>query len=284
MIDDLSITIIILTYNEEKNLLDCLNSAIKLTKDIVIVDSFSTDSTLDIAEKFNCKLYRNPFENYSKQRNWALNNVQIAGEWIINIDADHRLTDEIIGEIKSNLSKIVPPDVVGFMTSRKTMFMNRWIKHGGHYPVYHGFMFRKGFGFCEDKEYDQHFVIQGNSKILHGGIIDIISDSLTNFTTRHNKWASLEANDILEIQSGNFNQKIKPDKDGNLMEKRRYQRLKYYSYPLFGRVFLYFFYRYIIKMGFRDGKEGLVFHFLQGFWFRFLVDAKIYEIKKQRKG
>ena len=284
MIDDLSITIIILTYNEEKNLLDCLNSAIKLSNDIVIVDSFSTDSTLVIAEQFNCKIYKNPFENYSKQRNWALNHVQIDGDWIVNIDADHRLTNEIISEIKSSLSNNIPPDVVGFMTSRKTMFMNRWIKHGGHYPVYHGFMFKKGFGFCEDKEYDQHFVIQGNSKILNGGIIDIISDSLTNFTTRHNKWASLEANDILEIQSGNFNQKIIPDKDGNLMEKRRYQRLKYYSYPLFGRVFLYFFYRYIIKMGFRDGKEGLVFHFLQGFWFRFLVDAKIYEIKKQNKG
>ena len=143
------------------------------------------------------------------------------------------------------------------------MFMGRWIKHSGHYPVYHGIIFRKGFGSCEEKEYDQHSLIEGKSIVLKGDVIDIITDSLTNFITRHNKWATLEANDILNLASAD--NKIPPNRKGNLMEQRRYQRMKYYSYPLFVRVFLYFFYRFVLKGGFRDGKPGLVFHFLQGF-------------------
>ena len=143
-------------------------------------------------------------------------------------------------------------------------------------------IFKKGFGFCEEKEYEQHFVIQGKSILLKGDIIDIITESLDTFTNRHNKWATLEANDILHKCSSD-SALVKPVKNGNPMEKRRYQRMKYYSYPPFLRVFIYFVYRYFFKMGFRDGKEGLIFHFLQCFWFRFLVDAKIYELKKNNQ-
>ncbi|RYG53626.1 MAG: glycosyltransferase family 2 protein [Chitinophagaceae bacterium] len=276
----LPISIIILTYNEERNIAACLESAKELSDHIIIVDSGSTDSTLDIAAGYNAVVYRHPFENYSKQRNWAFQHVQTHYEWILNMDADHRLTPELVAELRAIFSKGVPGDVHGFMASRRTMFMNQWIKFGGHYPVYHGIIFRKGYGSCEEKEYDQHFVIKGDSIVLKGDMIDIITDSLTNFIARHNKWASLEANDIMNLAK--TTNKIQPNKHGNLMEKRRYQRLKYYSYPLFWRVFLYFILRFILKGGFRDGKPGLIFHFLQGFWFRFLVDAKIYEMNKNQ--
>ncbi|RYZ28794.1 MAG: glycosyltransferase family 2 protein [Chitinophagaceae bacterium] len=276
----LPISIIILTYNEERNIAACLESAKALSDNVIIVDSGSTDRTLDIASSYNAVVYHHPFENYSKQRNWAFQHANTQYEWILNMDADHRLTPEIVAELRTVFSEGVPSDVHGFMASRRTMFMNRWIRYGGHYPVYHGILFKKGYGSCEEKEYDQHFVIEGKSLLLKGDVIDIITDSLTNFTARHNKWATLEANDILNIQAeGN---KIRPNKNGNMMERRRYQRMKYYSYPLFWRVFLYFFFRYVVKGGFRDGREGLIFHFLQGFWFRFLVDAKIYEIKKHQ--
>jgi len=277
----LPITAIILTFNEEKNIVDCLNTVSKLTDDIIIVDSGSTDKTIEIAQKFNVTIYSNPFENYSIQRNWALNNVEIKNDWILNIDADHRLTENFVLELQNHFTKGIGNNINGFMASRRTMFMNKWIRFGGHYPVYHGVIFRKGFGYCEEKEYDQHFVIQGESILLKGDIIDIITDSLDTFTTRHNKWATLEAKDILALQTSSA-KLVKPDKNGNPMEKRRYQRMKYYSYPPFLRVFIYFTYRYIFKMGFRDGKEGMIFHFLQGFWFRFLVDAKIYELKKNK--
>src|SRR5215204_2717846 len=282
--NSLHISVIILTYNESKNISDCLESIRELTDDIIIVDSGSDDDTLVIASRYSTSVYHHPFENYSKQRNWALQNVATKYEWILNMDADHRTTDELIEELRALFLKGIQPEINGFMISRRTMFMDRWIRYGGHYPVYHGNLFRKGHGHCENKEYDQHFLIEGKSLVLKGNIIDIITDSLSTFIIRHNKWAALEANDILKL--ADHGGKVKPDRKGNVMEQRRYQRMKYYSYPIFWRVFIYTFYRVVLKRGFLDGKQGLIFHFLQGFWFRFLVDAKIYEagiIKTKRK-
>jgi glycosyltransferase involved in cell wall biosynthesis len=274
----LPVTVIILTYNESRNIRDCLQSICDFTDDIVIVDSGSTDDTLDIAALYGCRIYEHPFENYSKQRNWALQNVDCRYNWILNVDADHRLMPAFKDDLRQKFAAGVPEEVKGFMASRRTMFMGRWIKHGAHYPVYHGVMFRRGSGYCEHKEYDQHFVIEGRSQLISGDIIDIITDSLSTFVERHNKWSTLEARDALNLKSEA--KKIKADRKGNVMEQRRYQRLRYYSYPLFWRVFLYTLYRFVWKRGFLDGKEGVVFHFLQGFWFRLLVDAKIYESRK----
>jgi hypothetical protein len=196
------------------------------------------------------------------------------------LDSDHRLTPQLADELRNIFSRPVSDHLNGFMASRRTMFMNKWIKNGGHYPVYHAVLFRKGFGCCEDRIYDQHFVINGTTQTLKGDIIDIITDSLTNFTTRHNKWATLEAEEAMQLVSHSAKGAIiKADKKGNPIEQRRWLRMKYYSYPIFLRAFIYFFYRYFFKLGILDGKEGLVFHFLQGFWFRFLVDAKIYEAR-----
>ncbi len=277
----LPISVIILTFNESRNITDCLESVRDFTDDIIIVDSGSTDDTLIKAAPYKPSVYNHAFENYSAQRNWAFENVTARYDWILNMDADHRLTPELVLELGQHFKEGQLNGINGFMASRRTMFMGRWIKHGGHYPVYHGIIFRKGYGYCEHKEYDQHFIIEGPSKTLRGDIIDIITDSLTTFVTRHNKWATLEANDIMK--SGELAGKIRPDKKGNLMEQRRYQRMKYYRYPIFWRVFLYSFYRYILKRGFLDGKPGLIFHFLQGFWFRFLVDAKIYEAAQKSR-
>lgn len=275
----LPITAIVLTFNEEKNIEACLNSIINHVEKVVIVDSGSSDATLQILASYKVKLYTHQFENYALQRNWAFSNTEIDTEWILNMDADHRATPQLIAELREKFDNKILAETNGFMVSRKTIFMDKWIKHGGHYPTYHAVMFRKDKGHCEQKNYDQHFVIEGKTEILKGDIIDIITDSLLNFTIRHNKWSALEAEEAVNETKfdGNF---INPNKNGNPMERRRYMKLKYYSYPIFLRVFIYFFVRYILKKGFLDGKEGLIFHFLQGFWFRFLVDAKIYELQK----
>jgi glycosyltransferase involved in cell wall biosynthesis len=281
MSEKIPLSVIVLTFNEEKNIRECLDSLVTWVDEVIIVDSFSTDATLSIiAEYPGVQVHQHEFHNYSLQRNWAFENLPIRNSFLMNLDADHRVTPELKKELISHFTVGVPPHIHGFMASRQTMFLGRWIKHGGHYPVYHGIIFRKGHGYCEHKEYDQHFVIQGEAIVLKGNVIDIITDSLTTFTARHNKWATLEAQDAIQLMKEVNPRTVKANKNGNPMEVRRYQRLKYYSYPKFWRVFLYFGYRYILKMGFRDGKEGLIFHFLQGFWFRFLVDAKIYEEEK----
>lgn len=278
----LPITAIILTYNEEKNIRACIESVISSIDEVYVVDSFSNDRTLEIISKFpSVKVVQNNFENYSIQRNWSFDNLNIKNEFIFNLDADHRVMPELIEELNDYFKKGIPKSINGFMASRRTIFLGKWIKRGGHFPVYHGIIFRKGFGQCELKKYDQHFLIDGECIVLKSNVIDIITESLTVFTERHNKWSSLEAEDVLAFENDTSSGRVKALKDGNEMEKRRFKRMKYYSYPPFLRVFLYFFHRFILKGGFREGREGLIFHFLQGFWFRFLVDAKIWELKRK---
>lgn len=278
----LDITVIILTYNEENNIENCLRSIIDFVKNIIIVDSFSTDSTLEIARKFTSNIYQNEFINYSQQRNWSLDNLPIKSEWILNLDADHRVTEDLQIELKKLFLNDIPKDINGYLISRKTIFMGKWIKYGGHYPAYHSILFRKGFGRCEHRLYDQHFVVKGKSEVIKGDIIDIVTDSITNFTDRHNKWSTFEVKELLKKKEIN-NNTVKASMVGNQIQKKRYYRNIYNTFPLFIRSFLYYLYRYFIKLGFLDGKEGLIFHFLQGFWFRFLIDAKLYEQKKHNK-
>jgi len=273
------ISVIILTYNEQKNIEDCLKSITDIAENIFVVDSGSTDDTINIAKKYTDKIYTNSFENYSQQRNWALKNLPINTEWIMNLDADHRISEELRNELLEIFSASIDNDIKGFLSSRKTMFMNRWIKHGGHYPSYHAVLFRKGYGKCEERKYDQHFVVDGKMENLRGDIIDVVTDSLTTFTMRHNIWSDSEVEEQV-VKDSNGNQ-IQPKFLGNPIERKRYLKKNYEHIPLLIRPFLYFIYRYFFRLGFLDGKEGLIFHVLQGFWFRFLIDAKIYEYENR---
>lgn len=272
-----AVTVIILTYNEEKNIRACLESVVDFSDHVFVVDSGSTDKTLEITNEFSVKVFSNSFDNYAQQRNWAIENLPITTEWILNIDADHRLTTELKTNITQNIEKGVPDEINGYLASRRTMFMGKWIKYGGHYPTYHAVMFRKGFGKCEEKLYDQHFLVTGKTLKLKGDIIDLITDSLTTFTERHNKWSTLEATQ--QLKSDLDEDTIKGSLTGNAIQMRRYLKNIYEKFPLFVRPFVYFTIRYFFRLGFLDGRRGLIFHFLQCFWFRFLVDAKIYEQK-----
>lgn len=282
-----SLDIIILTFNEEKNISDCLQSAVALQANIYVVDSGSTDNTLEICRRHTQNIFNHPFENYAAQRNWALDNLPITGAWILNLDADHRVTPELAAQLNDIFARSVDAETNGFLISRRTMFMGKWIKHGGHYPTYHANLFRRSFGRCEEKLYDQHFKVTGKTQVLKTDIIDVITDSLTSFIARHNHWATLEAQYLVEQQNAPIvddnGKLVHPRLFGNPMERRRYMKKRYEAFPLFVRPVIYFTIRYFIKLGFLDGKTGLVFHFLQGFWFRFLIDAKIYELRKESK-
>jgi glycosyltransferase involved in cell wall biosynthesis len=281
-----SLDIIILTFNEEKNIADCLQSVASMEANIYIVDSGSTDNTLAICRRYTQNIFSHPFENYAAQRNWALDNLPLTGIWILNLDADHRVTPELAVQLNDIFSRPVDTETSGFLISRRTMFMGKWIKHGGHYPTYHANLFRRGFGRCEEKLYDQHFKVTGKTPVLKTDIIDVITDSLTNFIARHNHWATLEAQYLSEQQTHVVEDKgklVRPRLFGNPMERRRYMKKRYEAFPLFVRPVIYFTIRYFIKLGFLDGRSGLIFHFLQSFWFRFLIDAKIYELRKESK-
>lgn len=276
----LPLSVVILTQNEEKNIEDCLKSIYEWVDEIFLLDSYSTNGTGNLGKKYGCRVYQHSFDNYSTQRNWAQDNLPIKNEWVLHLDADERVSHELMEELNIIFSESANC-FDGFLVSRRTLFLGRWIKHGGHYPAYHLRIFRKNLGRSEDRLYDQHFYVNGTIKTLKGDIIDIITSDLDTWISRHTRWATLEAREVFQRNSTNRERyTIKADRKGNPVERKRWLRQNYYKLPLFVRPFIYFLYRYIVRFGFLDGKEGLIFHFLQGFWYRFLVDAKIYEYKK----
>jgi glycosyltransferase involved in cell wall biosynthesis len=273
------LSVIILTYNEEANLPACLESLKGLDCEILVVDSGSTDRTTEIAKAAGAQVVGHPFDNYAAQRNWAQQNLPLLGEWLLHLDADERLTPELVREINQMIQD-PPQGIDGFFLRKRTLFMSRWIKHGGHYPSYHLRLFRRGRGFCEDRLYDQHFLVKGKVGQMRHDYIDVITSDISTWTLRHTRWADLEAREILDGQ--NHGQRVCPTLSGNPIERRRWLREELYArLPLFARAFIYWSYRYFLRLGFLDGKEGFIFHFLQAFWFRLLVDIKLEELERE---
>lgn len=275
-----ALTLILLTFNEEKNLPALLESLKGVNAPVFAVDSYSTDSTLRLLEARSIPFLQHPFENYARQRNWAQANNPFHTPWVFHLDAGERLTPELVQWLNQQFDPEAAPD--GYMFSRRTLFMGRWIRYGGHYPNYHLRLYRQDKGRCEDKAYDQHFVVDGPTQTLPPGIdiIDTVTDTLKNFTESHARWALFEA--IETVARTQETGEVKASLWGTPIERRRWLKSRVFQRaPLFLRAFLYFFYRFFLKGGFRDGKEGLVFHVLQGFWFRFLVDANVLEVRQK---
>lgn len=271
------ISAIILTYNEEKNIEKCLKSVYHWVDEIFIVDSFSNDRTVEIAKKYTDRIYQHEFINYSIQRNWAQKNLPIKNDFVFHIDADEWVSEELKKEIFEIFEKGYFKNYDGFLISRKTIFYNKWIKYGGHYPRYHLRIFKKDKGRCEKREYDQHFIVEGRVKKLKNPIVNDVTMEISEFINKYAKWALFEAKSIINKEK----EEIKPSLLGNPIQRIRwFKKNIYLRLPLFLRCFLYFIYRYFLRLGFLDGIEGLIFHFLQGFWFRFIVDVKIWELKK----
>ncbi|MBU2529959.1 MAG: glycosyltransferase family 2 protein [Elusimicrobia bacterium] len=279
------ISIIILTFNEEKNIEACLNSVCDWVDEIFIVDSFSTDKTLEIAKKYTDKISQHKFENQAKQLNWALETLPLKTEWLLRIDADERVLPELKEELIAKLPK-VKETVNGIYFKRRVYHWGKWIKHGGYYPTWLLRIWRHKKAYCEDRLVDEHMkLVDGDVEFLKNDIYEENKKPLTSWTGKHNSYATREAIETLSLKYNlSKSQSVQGNLSGTQVQKRRYVKENLYSTaPLFFRVGIYFIYRYIFKLGFLDGKEGLIFHFLQGFWYRFLVDAKIYEIERKAK-
>ncbi len=275
------LTICILTYNEEANIETCLDSLATVQAPVFVVDSFSKDRTLDILEQRGIPYVQHVFQNYAAQRNWAQANIPEAGEWVLHLDAGERLTPGMARWLNESFDPTVR-GVDGYMFARRAIFLGRWIKHGGYHPIYHLRLYRRHLGHCENKVYDQHFIVNGTTAKAADGadLEDGVMSSLRDFTVSHARWAVFEAVEsiLAEGEQGEVHARLL----GNPIERKRWLKSRVFQRsPLFLRSFLYLFHRYIIKLGFLDGKEGLIFHFLQGFWFRFLVDSTIFELRQE---
>ncbi len=273
------VSVIILTKNEAANLPTCLASLQALNAEIFIVDSGSSDETVNIALQSGCRVFNNPFQNHATQINWALENLPITTPWIMRLDADERLTPELIKELQKTLPQ-TPKDITGYQVKRRVFFMGRWIRHGGYYPTWLLRVWRTGMGTCEQRWMDEHIILsQGKIANLKHDIIDENKKGLSFWTEKHNRYTDRELKDILGLTAEEQDKLLKENQFSQASQRRWVKKNLYGHSPLFLRALIYFLMRYVIGLGFLDGMEGLIFHFLQGFWYRFLVDAKIYEFK-----
>ncbi|MBD1889382.1 glycosyltransferase family 2 protein [Coleofasciculus sp. FACHB-SPT9] len=276
------LSVIILTKDEEANLPECLASLQNLGAEVFVVDAGSSDRTVEIARESGCQVFEHPFENHAAQINWAIENLPIKTPWIMRLDADERLTPELVEELKQILP-YTEEKITGYQVKRRVFFMGRWIRHGGYYPTWLLRIWRTDFGVCEQRWMDEHIVLkQGKIAKFKHDIIDENKKGLSFWIDKHNRYADREVKDMVSLVAEKEDDLLKSSQYSQAIGRRWIKKNLYTRSPLFLRAFVYFFMRYIIGLGFLDGVEGLIFHFLQGFWYRFLVDAKIYEEQKKR--
>lgn len=280
----MSLTVIVLTKNEERHIARCLASVAPFAAQVLVVDSGSTDRTVEIARAEGAIVLENPWINYATQMNWGIDRVSECTEWILRLDADEVVTPDLATEIATQLPGL-GTDVDGVYVSRRMTFLGRPMHRGGIFPVRVLRLFRAGRGRCENRWMDEHILVAGATADFAGEIVDDNRNSLTWWTEKHNAYASREVVDLLNLEFGFMPHETVADLRGGQQAgiKRWLKENVYARLPGGFRAFAYFIYRYVIRFGFLDGKEGTAFHVLQGFWYRYLVDMKLYEVRTYMK-
>lgn len=272
-----SLSIVILTKDEQENLPYALQSLQGLGAEVFIVDSGSSDRTIEIAQAAGCQVVKHDFVTHARQLNWALDNLPLKTDWVMRLDADERLTDALVVELREKLP-MLPPDVSGLMLKRRVYFWGRWIKHGGYYPLWLLRIWRRGAARCEDRDMDEHMLVaHGRIAKLEFDFIDENQKGLGFFIDKHNRYADKEVAALRSAAGG-----ADAMRAGGAVARKRFLKDKVYGRaPRYLRAFLYWAFRYFILLGFLDGRPGFVFHFMQGFWYRLLVDGKLTEAERR---
>lgn len=273
------VTVVILTHDEEIHISRCINSARQLSQSIMVVDS-GAGRTAEICNQMSVPVWIQPFSTFSEKLNWAMDNLPISTPWILRLDADEVLTKEFIAGAPKALESL-PSNVSGCYVRRQLWFLGQWIRHGGMYPTYSMRFWRYGSVYCEHRPLDEHMILRFGTSVNFD--FDIVDDPLKSFDDwvgKHVRYSCLELHTGVEEGCD----LIKPSLFGRQDQRKRWLKLHIYKVvPLFIRPTLYFVYRYLFRLGFLDGKRGLLFHIMHAYWYRLLVDARLYEEKLRRK-
>ena len=272
----IDLTVVILTYNEAHHVRRAIDSVRGIARTILVVDSFSTDGTVKLARDAGARVVQHRFTSHAAQLQWALDHGDIDTAWTMRLDADELIEPDLAATIARELPGLAG-DVIGVTLDRKHIFMGRWIRHGGRYPLRLLRIWRTGAARVEQRWMDEHVVVDhGRTVAFKGGFADANLGDLTFFTAKHNGYASREAVEVLAARYGLFGG-IAPPLNAQARRKRWLKTRVYDRLPLWAGPAGYFLYRYIVQLGFLDGRPGLIYHLLQGFWYRFLVAAKVAE-------
>jgi glycosyltransferase involved in cell wall biosynthesis len=271
-----SVSVLIPTFNEELNLQDCLRSVIKWADDVWLVDSFSTDRTLEIASGFGAKVVQHVYEGPAQQKNWALENINFSNEWVLIVDADERVSPELAIEIK----EIVSADGNGhdgFYVNRRFIFYGKWIKHCGWYPSWNLRLFRHRLGRYENREIHEHVILNGKVGYCKHDLIHEDLRDMTFWIEKHNRYSTHEAREINRLLQGQERTTVAPSFWRGGIERKRFIKERIWPYVP-GKPFVFFLYLYLFRLGFLDGKQGLNFCIMQGVFQEFNV-MKLWELE-----
>lgn len=278
-----SLTAIILTKNEEKNIAECLKSIRDFASRAVVIDCGSTDKTVEIAQSLGAEVLFHEFSYYAAQFNWGIDHANIDTDWILRIDADERMTPEAIAEASAvmNGPEAKSGRVTGITMESVYYFMDR--------PILHGLrkkremkLFRRGIGRIENRRRDAHSIIsEGENASIRSRFLHYDFKDLSSYIRRYNWYATRELMDYLDSKNG-ASTDVKVDKKVSAQRRKKFGI--YYRAPMFLRCWLWFVYNYIFRLGFLDGREGFLYHYFECMWYRMVVDARIFEYEKTGKG
>lgn len=273
------LVVVLLTFNCRRSILGTVEAARRVTEHVIAVDSLSTDGTPEFLRELGCTVLSRPFVHYADQRNWAIEQAAARFDWQLHLDADEVLDERAASAVR----EVVAADraTAVYVFRRRTHFLGRRLRFGGA-TNYHLRLFRSGTARCEQRLYDQHFVSALPMQRVAGWLDDLNVGDLTEWTSRHNRWSSLEALE-LHGRGGTTGGEVVARLSADPRERRRLYKGAYYSAPPLVRALALFLYRYVAQLGFLDGRAGFVYAALQSFWFRLLVDAKLLELARSRE-
>ena len=277
------VSVVIPTRNEERHLARCLQAA-RRCSEIYVVDSQSTDATVEIARAFHAKVVQFHYQGgWPKKRQWALDTLPFLNEWILLLDADEILTSEIADEIEQIVHNA---RFHGYRIYLRLNFLRKELRFGDN-----GFwklpLFRRGEGHfeCRLKEQDQsmgdtevheHVVVAGPTGKLKNTLLHDNVESLARYITKHNEYSNWEARVWLQ---GERSAGLEPSFFGNQAQRRRWLKKRFLGIP--ASPLLFFLYKYLLRLGFLDGIAGLIYCGFQGVQF-FHIKAKIYELQSKK--
>ena len=277
----MKLVVIILTLNEQMHIKRCIESVRSIASEVFIIDCFSDDGTVKEAKASGATVLQHKWINHSDQFNWALSQLPKDTDWVLRLDADEILQHALVTEINTFLP-FMSEAISGVSLPRQIIFQGKLLRFGGIFPAHILRLFRYGRGKCEDRWMDEHIIVDGDIIGFKYGIIDDNLKPIGWWIDKHNGYASKEALEILNSR-WNF---LKKDESRNLRHvkqaflKRIIKNSVYSRVPFGVRALIYFLYRYFMRLGFLDGRSGFAFHFLQGFWYRYLVDLKVNEVER----
>jgi glycosyltransferase involved in cell wall biosynthesis len=268
-------SIYILTYNEEIDIADCIKSAL-LSDDIIVVDSFSTDRTIEIASRYPVRIVQHEFESHGKQRTWMLETIETKHEWVYILEADERMTPELFAEC---IAATKSQTAIAYYVAERVMFMGKWIRYSTQYPRYQLRLFQKGKVWFTDYGHTEREVCEGTTDFLKETYPHYTSGKgLSRWIDKHNRYSSDEAKEtIAQLTEGKVSWR---DLFWGNSEVEKRRALKDLSLRLPCRPILRWIYMYFMLRGFLDGKAGFAWCTLQAFY-EYLILLKVKEIKQQ---